>query len=353
MAGEKTEKATPKRQEESRQKGQVAKSMDLGGSGVLLAGLIALGAFGPKMLQSLETMLATSLKTAATPEKVQGVGISKLLTDAGQVAVGAILPIAVPCAIAAAVMMAAQVGLKITPKAIKPDFKKMNPISNAKQVFGMNALVELVKNLAKVSAVGLVVWMVLKPQMDDVATLVGMEPAALGNRMLQVTMQVAKAAAAVYFVIGVADYIWQKHKMDKSMKMDMQEVKDEHKTSEVPAEVKMAMRRRQMMASRARMMAAIPEADVVVTNPTHYAVALKYDPATAAPMVVAKGMDLVAKRIRELASEHDVMLVPDPPLARALHASVEVGDAIPEEMYEAVAAVLAFVYRTAARRAAA
>lgn len=353
MAGDKTEKATPKKKDESRQKGQVAKSMDLGGSGVLLAGLIALGAFGPKMVQALEQFLASSLKLAATPEKVQGVGLSRIVNEAGHVAFSAVVPVAVACALAAAVMMAAQVGLKITPKAIKPDFKKMNPVSNAKQVFGMNALVELVKNIAKVSAVGLVVWMVLKPQMEDVATLVGMEPAALGNRMLSTTMQVAKAAAAAYFVIGVADYVWQKHKMDKSMKMDMQEVKDEHKTSELPAEVRMAMRRRQMMASRARMMAAIPEADVVVTNPTHYAVALKYDPATAAPMVVAKGMDLVAKTIRELASEHGVMLVPDPPLARALHASVEVGDTIPEEMYEAVAAVLAFVYRTAARRAAA
>ena len=353
MAGDKTEKATPKRKDEARQKGQVAKSMDLGGASVLLAGLVALGAFGPKMVQALEGFLRTSLKMAATPEKVQGVGLGNITREAGQVAAAAVLPIAVACAIAAAVMMAGQVGLKITPKAIKPDFKKMNPVSNAKQVFGMNALVELVKNLAKVSAVGLVVYMVLKPQMQDVATLVGMEPAALGNRMLSTTMQVAKAAAAAYFVIGAADYVWQKHKMDKSMKMDMQEVKDEHKTSELPAEVRMAMRRRQMMASRARMMAAIPEADVVVTNPTHYAVALKYDPATAAPMVVAKGMDLVAKTIRELASEHNVMLVPDPPLARALHASVEVGEAIPEEMYEAVAAVLAFVYRTAARRAAA
>ncbi len=353
MAGDKTEKATPKRQEEARKKGQVAKSNDLGGAAVLLAGLIALGAFGPKMLQSLKELLATNLKLAATPDKAQGVGLGKVIHDAGEVAIAAVLPVAVTCAIAAAVMMAAQVGLKITPKAISPDFKKMSPISNAKQVFGMNALVELVKNLAKVGSVGVVVWIVLKPQMQEVATLVGMEPAALGNQMLSTTMQVAKAAAVAYFVIGVADYVWQKHRMDKSMKMDLQEVKDEHKTSELPAEVRMAMRRRQMMASRARMMAAIPEADVVVTNPTHYAVALKYDPATAAPQVVAKGMDLVALKIRELASESGVMIVPDPPLARALHAAVEVGEPIPEEMYEAVAAVLAFVYRTAARRAAA
>lgn len=352
-SGDKTEKATPKRKEEARKKGQVAKSMDLGGAGVLFAGLIALGAFGPKIIQSMQQFLSSSLKTAATPEKVEGVGLGKIITDASQVAMGAILPIAVTCAVAAAVIMAAQVGLKITPKAISPDFKKMNPISNAKQVFGMNALVELVKNVAKVSAVGIVVWMVLKPQMNDVATLVGMEPIALADRILSTTMKVAQAAAAAYFVIGVADYVWQKHKLDKSMKMDKQEIKEEHKSSELPAEVRMAMRRRAMMASRARMMAAIPEADVVVTNPTHYAVALKYDPQTFAPTVVAKGMDLLAAKIRETATEHGVMLVPDPPLARALHASVEVGEAIPEEMYEAVAAVLAFVYRTAARRSAA
>ncbi|MBJ7471512.1 MAG: EscU/YscU/HrcU family type III secretion system export apparatus switch protein [Solirubrobacteraceae bacterium] len=353
MAGEKTEKATPKRKEESRNKGQVAKSMDLGGSAVLLAGLITIGAFGPKIIGSLQQFLVTSLKTAATPDKLDGPGLGAYAREAGEVLVAAVLPVAMACALAAAVMMAGQVGIKLTPKAIKPDFKKMNPIQNAKQVFGMNALVELVKNLAKVGSVAVVVWLILKPQMAEVGTLVGMEPAALGNRMLSVAMQVAKAAAAAYFVIGVADYVWQKHKMDKSMKMDLQEVKDEHKTAELPPEVRMAMRRRQMTASRARMMAAIPDADVVVTNPTHYAVALKYDPATMAPTVVAKGMDLVAKTIRELATDSGVMIVPDPPLARALHASVEVGDAIPEEMYEAVAAVLAFVYRTAARRAAA
>lgn len=352
-SGDKTEKATPKRKEEARNKGQVAKSMDLGGAGVLLAGIVALGAFGPTIIQSLQNLLSTSLKTAATPDKLDGAGLGKVVKDASEVAMSAILPIAITCSIAAAVIMAAQVGLKITPKAITPDFKKMNPISNAKQVFGMNALVELVKNVAKVSAVGIVVWMMIKPQMAEVATLVGMEPAALADRILDTTMTVAKAAAAAYFVIGVADYVWQKHKLDKSMKMDKQEIKEEHKSSELPAEVRMAMRRRAMMASRARMMAAIPEADVVVTNPTHYAVALKYDPATFAPTVIAKGMDLVAQKIREAAKEHDVMIVPDPPLARALHASVEVGEAIPEEMYEAVAAVLAFVYRTAARRSAA
>jgi flagellar biosynthesis protein FlhB len=350
---DKTEKATPKRRDEARKKGQVAKSMDLGGSGVMLAGFVAIGSFGPKIIDSLQNLLSGSLKAAADPDQLQGAGMGKVLMAAVHVAANAVIPIAGACALAALVIMAGQVGLKITPKAVAPDFKKLNPMSNAKQVFGPNALVELVKNLLKVSSVGIVVWIVLKPQVDQVGVLVGMEPAALANQLLAAAMKVGKAAAVAYFVIGIADYVWQKHKLDKSLKMDKQEIKEEHKSGELPAEVRMAMRRRAMTASRARMMAAIPDADVVVTNPTHYAVALKYDPATFAPVVVAKGMDLVAAKIREMATEHGVPLIPDPPLARALHANVEVGDAIPEEMYEAVAAVLAFVYRTAARRAAA
>jgi flagellar biosynthetic protein FlhB len=160
-------------------------------------------------------------------------------------------------------------------------------------------------------------------------------------------------AAAAYLVIGIVDMIWQAHRTEKSMRMDKQEVKDEAKQQTLPAEVRGAMRRRQMQNSRARMMAAVPEADVVVTNPTHYAVALKYDGTNPAPEVVAKGVDLVAARIRELATDAGVPIVPDPPLARALHASVEVGHQIPEELFGAVAQILAFVYRMAGKKRAA
>jgi flagellar biosynthetic protein FlhB len=348
---DKTEKATPKRQHDARMKGQVAKSMDLGGATVLLVGLMAITAFGPKMVESMKNFLTEGLRTAATPKMIEGPGMGQFVLDAAQVTFGAVLPVAGACAIGAAVIMAAQVGLKITPKAIKPDFKKMNPISNAKQTFGPNALVELVKNITKTAAVGIVVWIVLKPQVDDIGVLVGLEPEALGERILEGVVKIARAAAVAYFIIGVGDYVWQKHKLDKSLKMDLQEIKEEYKSSELPPEVRQMMKRRQMMASRARQMAAVPDADVVVTNPTHYAVALKYNPELAAPEVVAKGVDLVAAKIREAATEAGVPIIPDPPLARALHASVEVGEHIPEEMYEAVAAVLAFVYRTARRRA--
>lgn len=351
MAGDKTEKATPKRREEARNKGQVAKSQDFAGASVLLAGLIALGAFGSAIVSGLADQLRGGLHAAASPDRVvSDEGIQALLLGAGVAGFKAVAPIAIAGALAAAAITAAQVGLKITPKAIKPDFKRMNPLTNAKQTFGPNAGVELVKNLAKVGAVGSVVAMIIIPLVTESTALVGMEPVALGAMLSSNVMKIAQWAALAYFVIGIGDFAWQKHRTEKSMKMDKQEVKEELKQGDLPAEVKQAIKRRQMMASRARMMAAIPDADVIVTNPTHYAVALKYSPEQAAPQVVAKGVDLVAARIREAAKEHGVPLVPDPPLARSLHASVEIGEHIPEELYEAVAQVLAFVYRTARRR---
>jgi flagellar biosynthetic protein FlhB len=154
-------------------------------------------------------------------------------------------------------------------------------------------------------------------------------------------------------LIAVIDVIWQRRRHNKSLKMTKHEVKEEGKSHQLPAEVKSALRRRQIQAARARMMAAIPQADVVVTNPTHFAVALSYDGSHPAPVVVAKGQDLVAKQIRRIAEESGVPIVPDPPLARTLHKSVEIGQMIPAELYAAVAQVLAFVYRMAGRRKAA
>ncbi len=158
-------------------------------------------------------------------------------------------------------------------------------------------------------------------------------------------MGVAQHAAMAYVAIGLIDYGWKRYRHEKQLRMTKQEVRDEAKQYGVSSEVKMALRRRQMQLARARMMAAVPEADVVVTNPTHYAVALRYDGSKTAPEVVAKGKDLIAAQIRRIAAENDVPVVADPPLARALHSSTEIGQVIPEELYAAVAKVLAFVYR--------
>jgi flagellar biosynthetic protein FlhB len=179
---------------------------------------------------------------------------------------------------------------------------------------------------------------------------VGTTPYGLGVLMKSGVKSIALRAAIAYLLIGLVDYFWQRHTFEKSLKMTKQEVKEEDKQRDLPPEVRKAIRRKQFMQARARMMAAVPQADVVVTNPTHYAVALQYDGEHPAPVVVAKGKDHVAAQIRKLAEENGVPLVPDPPLARELYRVVEIDQMIPADLYAAVAQVLAFVYRMAARK---
>jgi flagellar biosynthetic protein FlhB len=179
-----------------------------------------------------------------------------------------------------------------------------------------------------------------------------MSPIEFGSALAADIRAIALRAAAAFFLIGLADYAWQRHRHEKNLRMDLQEVKDEAKQQQLPPEVRSAIRRRQMSAARARMMQAVPDADVVVTNPTHFAVALRYDGSKGAPEILAKGQDLVAQKIKQIARDAGVPVVEDKPLARSLHATVEVGEEIPEDLYQAVAAVLAWVYRTRPRRTA-
>lgn len=352
MAGERTEKATPKRRDEARRKGQVARSADLSGAVVLLAGLFALGAAGPSMAQRMGDAMRSALALGAQPDAVGPSSIGRIFLDAGTQVALAVAPVAGACALAALVVSAGQVGLKPTPGALKPDPRRINPINGFKNIFGPNALFEAGKSLVKVGVVAAVVLAALLPNITQMGALVGMSPIELGSRLAHDVRGIAMRAALAYLLIGVIDLVYQRWRHEKGLRMDKQEVKEEQKSHTLPAEVRSAMRRRQLANARARMMAAVPEADVVVTNPTHFSVALRYDGTAPAPEVVAKGQDLIALRIREIAAEHGVPVVPDPPLARSLHASVEVGQQIPEELFHAVAQVLAYVYRAAGRRRA-
>jgi flagellar biosynthetic protein FlhB len=196
-----------------------------------------------------------------------------------------------------------------------------------------------------------VVLLTMLPKIESLASAVGMPPADLLSTLASTILAVARRAALAYIVIAIADYFWQRHRHEKSLKMSKEDIKEESKSQNVAPEVRAAIRRKQIQAARARMMAAVPQADVVVTNPTHFAVALAYDGNKAAPEVLAKGPDLVALQIRRIAEENGVPVVEDPPLARSLYASVEVGQEIPEEFFQAVAQLLAFVYRVAGRSA--
>jgi flagellar biosynthetic protein FlhB len=348
---DRTEKATPKHRKRAREKGQVAKSADLGGSVVVAVGLVALSMLGPQIVEAGASAFRLMLGEIANPTyATSAAGLDDLMHSALDVIVLAVAPVAGACMAAGVLANVAQVGLRPTPGALKPDFRRINPVSGAKNLFGPNAVFEALKAIAKIAVVGAVAALALLPGLTGLAANVDISPYALGELSGKSALGVAQHAAFAYLLVGVIDYAWKRHRHEKQLMMSKQQVRDEVRQYGVSAEVKAALRRRQAQMARARMMAAVPDADVVVANPTHYAVALTYDGSRVAPEVVAKGKDLIAAQIRRIAEENDVPVIEDPPLARALHSSVEIGQIIPEELYAAVARVLAFVYRLAGKR---
>jgi flagellar biosynthesis protein FlhB len=352
MAAERTEKATPKRRDEARKKGQVARSADVGGAVVMITSVFALSAFGPKLVERAELSMRQTLALTANPDAVTGPALRTLLESSGTTVAYAVAPLALCCMLAGVAASIAQVRWRPSPAALKPDPRRINPLQGAKNIFGPNAFFEGSKTLLKVAIVGGITALAVVPRLTDLAALVGTPPEQLFPMLAQAVLDIVRRAAIAYVAIAALDYAWQRWRHEKSLRMDKQEVKEEHKQHSLPPEVRSAMRRRQVQAARARMMAAVPQADVVVTNPTHYAVALRYDGTRPAPEVVAKGQDLVALQIRRIAEEHGVPVMQDPPLARAIHGSVEIGGLIPEELFQGVAQVLAYVYKVAGRRVA-
>lgn len=353
-SGDRTEKATPKHREEARKKGQVARSGDLSGALVLIAGLMVIAMMGSGIADSIGGCMSSMLADIAHPDRVSSAaGLKGLMQTALTTFALTVGPIAGACLLAAIVGGAGQVGLRPRLTGLKVDFHRISPMTGAKNIFGPNAIFETLKATSKVAVVGAVAAMSLLPNMSGIASKVGIPPATLASLSGGKALEVAERAAFAYLLIGVIDYAWQRRRHERNLKMTKQEVKEEARQHGLSPELRMALRRRQMQAARARMMAAVPEADVVVTNPTHFAVALRYDGSKPAPEVLAKGQDLIAAQMRKVATEHGVPIVPDPPLARALYSSTEIGQVIPAELYIAVARVLAFVYKLANRKASA
>lgn len=348
---DKTEAPTPKRRSEAREKGQVARSTDLTNAGVLTAGLVAVLLVAPKVMSATAGAMTQIFGQIARPHNVvSAAGLHGLLSLTENTLISTLAPIAGICMAAGIVLNVLQVGLRFSPKSLRPRFSAINPINGFKNLFSPTSLFNLLKDLVKITIVGGLVALALIPDITHLGASVGTPPYGLGVLMKSGIESIAIRVVAAYLLIGVVDYVWQRRRFEKSLKMTKQEVKEETKQRDLPPEVKRAIRRRQFQQARARMMAAVPHADVVVTNPTHYAVALEYDGDNPAPIVVAKGKDHVAAQIRRIAEEHGIPLVPDPPLARELYRTVEVEQMIPAELYAAVAQVLAFVYRMAARR---
>ncbi len=352
MAGQdRTEKATPKHRKRARERGQVARSADLSGSLVLLAGLLALSFTGPRIFEAGAQSFREILGEIAQPQRAtSAAGLQELLHSALSTIALTLGPVAGACLAAGLLGGVAQVGFAPSAHALRPDPRRLNPVAGIRNLFGPSALFETAKVLMKVAVVGAVATLALLPGLTELAAHVGVPPGALVGLMGSSAFAIAQHAALAYVAIGLIDYAYRRRRHERQLRMTKQQVKDEARQHGVSAEIKAALRRRQLQAARARMMAAVPRADVVIANPTHFAVALLYDGGYPAPQVLAKGQDLIAAQIRRVAEQHGVPVIADPPLARALHSSTEVGQLIPQELYAAVAQVLAFVYRTAARR---
>jgi len=348
---DRTEKPTPKRKEEARNRGQVARSNDLGAAGVLLAGLIGVLLVGGTFVSATGGAMESIFGQIARPHNViSGAGLHGLLRLVEMTLLKTVGPVAAICLAAGVGLNILQVGLHFSTETLKPRFSKLNPINGVKNLFNVSKVFDLGKDLIKVAVIAGIVAMVLVPDLTSLGAGVGTTPVALGALISSGVKGIALRASVAYMVIGLVDFFWQRYRVNKSMMMTKHEVKEESKQRDLPPEVKRAIRRRQFQAARARMMAAVPRADVVVTNPTHFAVALEYGGDSAAPVVVAKGQDHVAFQIRRIAEENGVPIVPDPPLARELYRTVEIDQMIPATLYAAVAQVLAFVYRVAARK---
>ncbi|WP_207459444.1 flagellar biosynthesis protein FlhB [Azospirillum sp. SYSU D00513] len=240
-----------------------------------------------------------------------------------------------------------QTGWHMSWQLLVPKFEKLNPLAGLQNMFKPSTQgVELLKGIAKIAVVGIVSYLALQPMMHSVEHFIGLDLMRLVLEMEDLTYRLLAGVLAILTVIVGADVFWQRHTYSQKMRMTKQEVKDEHKQSEGDPQVKGRIRQIRMERARTRMMAAVPGADVVVTNPTHYAVALKYDPDTmAAPVVLAMGVDAVALKIREVATENDIPIVENPPLARALYATCDIDDEVPSEHYRAVAEVITYVFK--------
>ena len=243
-----------------------------------------------------------------------------------------------------------QVGFLLTAKPLMPKLSKINPLAGAKQMVSLRSMVEMVKSVLKLIIVGFMVYSSLWGEKETLLTLAQMEPLQIFKFTASVTLSLGVKIAALLLVLAIFDYMYQKYEHEKSIKMSKQDIKDEHKKSEGDPLIKGKIREKQRRMAIRRMMQNVPKADVVITNPTHFAVALQYDASKMdAPVVLAKGMDYVALRIRELAKENGVTIMENKPLARALYDRAEIGDAIPADLFQAVAEVLAYVYKLKGR----
>ena len=340
-----TEQPTQKKLDQAREAGDIVKSAEVSAFVLLAGGTLAIGMFGNSTTLGIAKLLTIFIEQ---PEliSVDGAGLTAMLR-------GTLVHLALALAPIAGVMMLAALAGHVlqsrpgfSPGKLMPDFAKISPVAGFKRLFGLEGWTNLLKGLAKIGIVGMAIWTQLWPARGMLEAILTQTAGAVVADMSLLLFKVLMAALGALFVIAALDYILQYSRFMKRNRMTKQEVKEEYRQNEGDPAIKAKVRQIRQDRARKRMMAAVPGATVVIMNPTHYAVALKYESGkTEAPICVAKGIDALALRIRAVAEENDVAVVANPPLARALHASVEIDQAVPPEHYKAVAQVIGYVMR--------
>lgn len=341
----KTEQPTPKRKHEARAKGQVAKSRELGSVSILLATLIGFHFYGVQFLNRLFDLMQWLLRSSGELT-IQDSGLTNLLFQIEMRLLPILAPVILLMASFALLFNFCQVGFLFSTETLQPDLGKLNPITGFQNLFSFKSLVELVKSLLKMGVIGYIAYVSIRKELSGLPLLSTLSCEGIFASICTISYKIILRSTIALLVMAILDYIYQRYEMNKSLMMTKEEVKEEMRQSEGDPKIKAQIRRVQQRIARQRMMSKVPEADVIITNPQHLAIALKYEAsASAAPKVIAKGAGYVAQKIKEIAKENDIPLMEDKPLAQLLYKTVEIGEMIPPHLYQAVAEILAYVYR--------
>jgi flagellar biosynthetic protein FlhB len=342
--GDKTEAPTAKRREQAREEGSVARSADLTAAALLIGGLVLLKWYGGGLMSAMSAVVRHMLgesSLASLDSSSAGESIPAMLAIVGR----AMLPLFLGIVIIAIVANVAQVGFHISPAKLRPNLGALNPLRGLGRLFKGNSLVHLMLGVLKLALVTLAAYSAVHGRIAQIIAIQNLSQTEMLQLGGEVLFSIGIRVGLVLLILAVLDYAWQRWELEKSLKMTKQEVKDEMRNMEGDPKLKQRRRQVAMQIAQRKLKKDVPTADVVVTNPTEFAIALKYDSATMhAPRVIAKGQGLIAQRIREIAIEAGVPILERKPLARALYKLVEVGQEIPEEFYSAVAEILAYVY---------
>ncbi len=345
LFAEKTERATAKRRTDARREGRMAKSPDLTMAFSFLAVIASLGIYGQQLYVALAKLM-TDLLSEGLVFANDHVGLPGIFYSDMQNLLSAMLPLLLVGMCVGVMISLLQVGPTFVLTGLYPNFSKINPLSGLKQLFGLQAISQLVKSTLKLTFIAVAVYFSLVGSSGQFASLMVTDPIYIIQVFASRAFSIVLNVAGMYVALSIFDFFFQRFQFERSMRMSKEEVKDEMKQQEGNPQVKGKLRERGRAIAFRRMMQKVPTADVIITNPTHFAVALKYDALTMhAPQVVAKGVDQIALRIREIAGEHDVPIVENRPLARSLYQTVEMDGFIPGDLFQAVAEVLAYVYR--------